>query len=68
MENFNVLTSGGIVDQDLVMDGWTEIIRNLISMANFRARPSPARSEAAAHGTGGFPEDERHPRPSGRDC
>ena len=41
MENFNVLTSGGIVDQDLVMDGWTEIIRNLISMANFRGTAIP---------------------------
>ncbi len=41
MENFNVLTSGGIVEQDLVMDGWTEIIRNLISMANFRGTAIP---------------------------
>ncbi|MEE4300462.1 MAG: NAD(P)/FAD-dependent oxidoreductase [Pseudomonadales bacterium] len=41
MENFNVLTSGGIVEQDLVMDGWTEIIRNLISMANFRGSGIP---------------------------
>ncbi|MCB1643986.1 MAG: NAD(P)/FAD-dependent oxidoreductase [Pseudomonadales bacterium] len=36
MENFNTLTSGGIVEEDLIQDGWTEIIRNLISMANFR--------------------------------
>ena len=41
MENFNILTSGGIVEQDLVMDGWTEIIRNLISMANFRGTAIP---------------------------
>ena len=41
MENFNILTSGGIVEQDLVMDGWTEIIRNLISMANFRGSDIP---------------------------
>ena len=41
MENFNVLTSGGVVEQDLVMDGWTEIIRNLISMANFRGSAIP---------------------------
>ena len=34
MENFNTLTSGGIVEEDLIQDGWTEIIRNLISMAN----------------------------------
>ena len=38
MENFNTLTSGGIVDEDLIQDGWTEIIRNLISMANYRGR------------------------------
>ena len=36
MENFNTLCSGGIVEEDLVKDGWTEIIRNLISMANYR--------------------------------
>ncbi len=36
MENFNTLTSGGIVEQDLIQDGWTEIIRNLVSMAKFR--------------------------------
>ncbi|MEE4360748.1 MAG: NAD(P)/FAD-dependent oxidoreductase [Pseudomonadales bacterium] len=41
MENFNILTTGGIVEQDLVMDGWTEIIRNLISMANFRGTDIP---------------------------
>ena len=38
MENFNTLTSGGVIEQDLVQDGWTEIIRNLISMANFRGK------------------------------
>jgi cation diffusion facilitator CzcD-associated flavoprotein CzcO len=36
MENFNTLTSGGVIEEDLVKDGWTEIIRNLISMANYR--------------------------------
>ena len=38
MENFNTLTSGGVIEDDLVQDGWTEIIRNLISMANYRGR------------------------------
>jgi cyclohexanone monooxygenase len=33
MENFNTLTSGGVVEKDLIQDGWTETIRNLISMA-----------------------------------
>ena len=36
MDNFNILCSGGVVEEDLVEDGWTEIIRNLISMANYR--------------------------------
>ncbi len=38
MENFNTLTSGGIIEEDLIQDGWTEIIRNLISMANYRGK------------------------------
>jgi cyclohexanone monooxygenase len=38
MENFNILCSGGVVEEDLVRDGWTEIIRNLISMANYRGK------------------------------
>jgi cyclohexanone monooxygenase len=38
MENFNSLTSGEVLEEDLVQDGWTEIIRNLISLANFRSR------------------------------
>ena len=36
MENFNTLTSGGVVEKDLIQDGWTEIIRNLVSMSKFR--------------------------------
>jgi cyclohexanone monooxygenase len=31
MENFTTLTSGGIADHDLVMDGWTDIIGKLIT-------------------------------------
>ncbi len=30
MDNFNVLVSGGFQDEDLVNDGWTDIIRNLL--------------------------------------
>ncbi len=30
MENFTVLTSGGIAGEDLVMDGWTDIIGRLL--------------------------------------
>ncbi len=32
MDNFNILVSGGIQEEDLVNDGWTEIIRNLLLM------------------------------------
>jgi cation diffusion facilitator CzcD-associated flavoprotein CzcO len=37
MDNFNTLVSGGYADVDLVNDGWTEIIRNLASMVNFKS-------------------------------
>jgi cyclohexanone monooxygenase len=30
IENFTLLTSGGVADRDLVMDGWTDIIGRLI--------------------------------------
>ncbi|HWA60622.1 MAG TPA: NAD(P)/FAD-dependent oxidoreductase [Caulobacteraceae bacterium] len=33
MDNFNVLVSGGFAEEDLVNDGWTEIIRNLLVLA-----------------------------------
>ena len=32
MDNFNVLVSGGFQEEDLVMDGWTDIIRKLLVM------------------------------------
>ena len=34
MENFNTLVSGGFADEDLVNDGWTDIIRNLLFIAS----------------------------------
>jgi cyclohexanone monooxygenase len=37
MENFNILVSGGWQDEDLVSDGWTDIIRSLASIAAFRS-------------------------------
>ena len=37
MENFNILVSGGWADEDLVADGWTDIIRNLGVIARMRA-------------------------------
>ena len=36
MENFNILVSGGAQDEDLVNDGWTDIIRNLLLMSRFK--------------------------------
>jgi cyclohexanone monooxygenase len=33
MDNFNTLVSGGFADEDMVNDGWTEIIRNLLILA-----------------------------------
>ncbi len=39
MDNFNILVSGGYVEEDLVSDGWTEIIRNLINMTKNEDEP-----------------------------
>lgn len=36
MENFNILVNGGHQDEDLVSDGWTDIIRNLATAAALR--------------------------------
>src|SRR5215472_3997602 len=43
MDNFNVLVSGGYQEVDLVNDGWTDIIGNLL----FLARKKQASGEAA---------------------
>ncbi|MFI4933018.1 MAG: flavin-containing monooxygenase [Caulobacterales bacterium] len=47
MENFNILVSGGQQDEDLVSDGWTDIIRNLLSVAAFSAGRSMSPEELA---------------------
>jgi cyclohexanone monooxygenase len=39
MENFTMLTSGGVAEQDLVMDGWTDIIGRLITRLRDRQDP-----------------------------
>jgi cyclohexanone monooxygenase len=36
MDNFNTLVSGGHADEDLVADGWTDIIRNLLMVSRAR--------------------------------
>jgi len=39
IENFTTLTSGGMADEDLVMDGWTDIIGKLL--VRFRQSENP---------------------------
>ncbi len=48
MENFNILVSGGMQDEDLVNDGWTDIIRSLISVAAVRGDKPMTMEEAQA--------------------
>ena len=36
MDNFNTLVSGGFEDEDLVNDGWTDIIGKLLLMVQRR--------------------------------
>ena len=47
MANFTTLTSGGLTDVDLVMDGWTDIIGKFVTLL---------REGQAAHGLGGVLE------------
>jgi cyclohexanone monooxygenase len=37
MDNFNTLVSGGFADRDLVNDGWTDIIGNILLLARKKA-------------------------------
>ncbi len=39
MENFNTLVAGGFQDEDLVNDGWTDIIRNLLFLVKDEDQP-----------------------------
>ncbi len=39
MNNFQILTAGGYQEEDLVNDGWTDIIRKLLSMMLAEASP-----------------------------
>src|SRR5580692_735616 len=47
MENFNTLVSGGVAAEDLVSDGWTDIIRSLISVAAVRGDKPMSMEELA---------------------
>jgi cyclohexanone monooxygenase len=49
MDNFNVLVSGGWQAEDLVADGWTDIIRKLL--VRVQADPSAVATPDAAAGT-----------------
>ncbi len=45
MDNFNILVSGGFQEEDLVNDGWTDIIRNLLILVR---KPEGAPTGAGA--------------------
>jgi cyclohexanone monooxygenase len=46
MDNFNVLVSGGYEPEDMVNDGWTDIIRNLLILA--RGKPGESGGDPSA--------------------
>ena len=46
MDNFNTLVSGGFAEEDLVNDGWTDIIRNLGMIARTKAAGDGAQDPA----------------------
>ncbi|MBV1879221.1 MAG: NAD(P)/FAD-dependent oxidoreductase [Pseudomonadales bacterium] len=47
MENFNTLVSGGIAEEDLVNDGWTEIIRNLLLLMKIEKNSNLSKADLA---------------------
>ena len=50
MTNFNVLVTGGDQEEDLVNDGWTDIIRNLATMASSRGGNEEPSAQGSARG------------------
>ena len=48
MENFTILTSGGLANEDLVMDGWTDIIGKLLTRLRDRAATDEALGDLAS--------------------
>ena len=48
MDNFNVLVSGGFQEEDLVNDGWTDIIGNLLFLARKRRAAGDGVGDPAA--------------------
>ncbi|MGA0607024.1 flavin-containing monooxygenase [Phenylobacterium sp. VNQ135] len=48
MDNFNVLVSGGFAEKDLVQDGWTDIIGNILLLARRKAEAGETVDNPAA--------------------
>ena len=48
IDNFNILVSGGFQDEDLVNDGWTDIIGNILLLARKKMADGEAVSDPAA--------------------
>jgi cyclohexanone monooxygenase len=48
MDNFNILVSGGFQEEDLVNDGWTDIIANLLFLAKKQRESGGSEQDAAA--------------------
>jgi cyclohexanone monooxygenase len=64
MDNFNILVSGGFQEEDLVGDGWTDIIRKLLIMAAGSERTGSA-GHRQNDGARRLREDEPDPRACG---
>src|ERR1051325_7907037 len=47
MDNFNILVSGGFQEEDLVNDGWTDIIANLLFLAKKQHESGGSEQDAA---------------------
>ncbi|HVZ69417.1 MAG TPA: NAD(P)/FAD-dependent oxidoreductase [Rhizomicrobium sp.] len=47
MDNFNILVSGGFQEEDLVNDGWTDIIGNILFLARKRQADGAPPEDAA---------------------
>jgi cation diffusion facilitator CzcD-associated flavoprotein CzcO len=47
MDNFNILVDGGSQEEDLVSDGWTDIVRNLMVRKNRGPERGPSPEELA---------------------
>lgn len=46
MENFNVIVNGGILSNDLVQDGWTDILHKLLARGSAGAENDPVKAAA----------------------